>query len=99
MKRRGRPFLGAISGFFTGLFLGLSLLFNGVIPLESNLLVILPIAGLVIVWAMAMWLPIGRRRPQPVPAAEAAPAGEAASTGDEPRAAGSPDEEPDEAGR
>ncbi len=60
MKRRGRPILGLISGFFTGLFLALTLLLNGVIPLESNLLVILPIGIMLLVWAMAMWFPIGR---------------------------------------
>ncbi|MBW2526771.1 MAG: hypothetical protein JRI23_21490 [Deltaproteobacteria bacterium] len=68
MKRRGRPVLGAFSGFFAGLFIGLSLLFYGVIPLESNLLVILPVAGLVLVWAMAMWLPIPRGRAAAPPA-------------------------------
>ena len=61
MKRRGRPVLGAFSGFFAGLGLGLTLLFYGVIPLDSALLVILPVAGLLLVWAMAMWFPIGRR--------------------------------------
>lgn len=61
MKRRGRPVLGAFSGFFAGLFIGLSLLFNGVIPLDSILLVVLPVAGLVLVFAAAMWFPFGRR--------------------------------------
>lgn len=61
MKRRGRTVLGAFSGFFSGLFLALSLLFYGMIPLESALLVILPVGGLVLVWAMAMWFPLGRK--------------------------------------
>lgn len=60
-KRRGRPALGALSGFVTGLGLALSLLFNGMIPLDSALLVVLPVAGLLLVWAVAMWAPIGRR--------------------------------------
>lgn len=62
MKKRGRPVLGAIVGFFTGLFLALALLFNGVIPLESNLLVILPIAGLVLNFALAMWFSIPTKK-------------------------------------
>ena len=58
MKRRGRPILGAVTGFLTGLFLGLSLLTFGVIPLDSILLTLLPIIGLVVVFAVAMWPPI-----------------------------------------
>ena len=61
MRTRGRPILGLLSGFFAGLFLGLSLLFYGVIPLESPLLVILPIGLMLLVFAMAMWFPIRRR--------------------------------------
>jgi hypothetical protein len=59
MKRRGRPILGLVSGFFTGLFLGLTLLLFGVIPLDSILLTTLPIILMVIVWAIAMWAPFG----------------------------------------
>jgi hypothetical protein len=61
MKRRGRPILGAISGFFAGLFLGLTLLLFGVIPLDSIVLTLLPALGLVVVFGVAMWAPIGRR--------------------------------------
>lgn len=61
MKRRGRPLLGLVSGFFAGLFLATSLLLYGVIPLDSPLLVILPVAGLVLVFSAAMWFPIGRQ--------------------------------------
>jgi hypothetical protein len=62
MKRRGRPILGAVTGFFTGLFLGLTLLSFGVIPLDSILLTALPVIGLVVVFAIAMWAPIGGKR-------------------------------------
>lgn len=62
MKRRGRPILGAVTGFFTGLFLGLTLLAFGVIPLDSILLTLLPVIGLVVVFAVAMWAPIGGKR-------------------------------------
>jgi hypothetical protein len=70
MKRRGRPVLGAFSGFFTGLFGALSLLFNGVIPLESPLLVILPVGLMILVWAVAMWAPVGKGKAASAPAAE-----------------------------
>lgn len=61
MKSRGRPILGLISGFLAGLFLGLSLLFYGVIALDSALLVVLPIGLMLLVFASAMWFPIPRR--------------------------------------
>jgi hypothetical protein len=56
---RGRPVLAAISGFFFGLFLGLDLLFFGVVQLDSVLLTLLPIVGLVLGIVLAMWAPIG----------------------------------------
>lgn len=60
-KRRGRPIMAAIFGFLAGFFGAISLLAFGVIPLESILVVILPIAGLVVAFSLAMWAPIGRR--------------------------------------
>jgi hypothetical protein len=57
---RGRPVLGAFSGFFFGLFLGLDLLFFGVIRLDSVLITILPILGLIAGIALARWAPLGR---------------------------------------
>lgn len=50
---RGRPVMGAFFGFLSFLFLGLDLLFFGVIALNSALLTILPFVGLVLglVWA------------------------------------------------
>ncbi|MCP4968011.1 MAG: NAD(P)(+) transhydrogenase (Re/Si-specific) subunit beta [bacterium] len=60
-KRRGRPIMAAIFGFLTGLFAAVSLLAFGVIPIESILVTILPIAGLVIAFSVAMWAPIGSR--------------------------------------
>ena len=58
-KRRGRPVMAAIFGFLTGLFAAVSLLAFGVIPLESVLLIALPVIGLVVAFAIAMWAPIG----------------------------------------
>ena len=56
---KGRPILGAISGFFFGLFLGISLWMWGVVPLHSDLLIILPIVGIVLGLVMAWWAPFG----------------------------------------
>ncbi len=57
---KGRPFLGLISGFFFGLFGGITLFLFGVIPLDSHLLWILPIVGIVLGLLMATWAPFGR---------------------------------------
>jgi hypothetical protein len=58
MRRRGRPVLGGISGFFLGIFVSFDLLFFGVIPLDSVLFIVLPIVGLV----LGVVLPLVRRR-------------------------------------
>lgn len=59
---RGRPVVGAINGFFLGLFVALDLLFFGVVRLDSVVLTILPIAGIVVGIALAIWAPFGRSR-------------------------------------
>jgi hypothetical protein len=51
--------MAAIFGFLAGLFLAISLLAFGIIPLESFLVTLLPVVGLVIPFALAMWAPIG----------------------------------------
>jgi hypothetical protein len=51
--------MAAIFGFLAGLFLAISLLAFGVIPLESFIVTLLPVLGLVIAFALAMWAPIG----------------------------------------
>ena len=63
MKARGRPILGAIAGLVFGLSLALLLLVLGIVALDSILLSILPLAGLVfgILWAFVA--PLGPRRP------------------------------------
>lgn len=58
---KGRPILGVMSGFMFGLFLGPTLFLWGVIPLHSNLIVILPLAGIVLGLVMAWWAPFGRK--------------------------------------
>jgi putative flippase GtrA len=66
MKFRGHPFRGAIFGFLTFLFIGLDLLFLGVVPLDSAVLTVLPIVGIVfgLVWAYLAPL---RRAPKGAP--------------------------------
>jgi putative flippase GtrA len=62
MKFKGHPVRGAIFGFLTFLFLGLDLLFLGVVPLKSPLITILPIVGIVVGLVWAYVAPIKRRR-------------------------------------
>lgn len=58
---RGRPVAGALFGFFFFLFVALDLLFFGVVPLNSAVITILPILGIVagLVWAKVA--PLSRR--------------------------------------
>lgn len=56
---KGRPFLGVISGFFFGLFGAITLFLFGVIPLDSHLIWILPVLGIVLGLLMATWAPFG----------------------------------------
>ncbi len=56
---QGRPFLGVFSGFLFGLFGGITLFLFGVIPLDSHVLWILPIVGIVLGLFMATWAPFG----------------------------------------
>jgi hypothetical protein len=86
---KGRPFLGVISGFFFGLFGAATLFLFGVIPLDSHLVWILPIVGIVLGLFMATWAPFGSDgTPKPsVPpstsaAATSAPSGQASTTDD-----------------
>ena len=62
MNYRGRPVLAGICGLLTGLFIGLDLLFFGVIQLDHLALTLLPIAGLAVGIALARWAPLGRKR-------------------------------------
>jgi type VI protein secretion system component VasK len=69
---KGKPILGAISGFMFGLFLGPTLWLWGVIPFHSPMMWILPIVGIVLGLVMAAWAPFGRGRAAPAssPAAD-----------------------------
>jgi hypothetical protein len=57
---KGRVFLGVISGFMFGLFLGPTLWLWGVIPFASPLIWILPLVGIVLGMIMAAWAPFGK---------------------------------------
>lgn len=69
---KGRPILGAISGFFFGLLFGISLWLWGVVPLHSDLLLILPILGTLLGLVLAWWAPFGGSKDE-TPAETAAP--------------------------
>jgi hypothetical protein len=79
MTYRGRPVLGAISGFFLGLFVATDLLLLTTIQLDSPLLTILPIVGLVLGLVLGLWAPLGRARVAPATPTMAAPAATAAT--------------------
>jgi len=57
---RGRPALGAISGFFFGIFLSLALMMFGIWPLDALSVFGLPLIFLVIGILLALWAPLGR---------------------------------------
>ena len=67
MSARGRPVLGLLSGVVAGVALGVVLLVFGVLALDSSVLVVLPIAGLVLGLALGLLGPFGSRSPQPRP--------------------------------
>ena len=70
MRTKKRWVLGTISGFFFGLFLGLTLLGFGVFALDSAALTILPIAGLLVGLGGSLWGPIPpKQRPPAEPVA------------------------------
>jgi hypothetical protein len=56
----GRPVLGAISGFFFGVFLSLALMMFGIWPLDALSVFGLPLIFLVIGLLLAAWAPLGR---------------------------------------
>ena len=62
MRAQGRPVLGAINGFFLGLFVAVDLLLFGVVQLDSVLLAILPLAGIVVGVVLGFWAPLARSR-------------------------------------
>ena len=59
MKRRGRPILGAVAGFFCFLGLTALLLTFGVFDLGSIVVGILPLAGIVVGIVIGLVAPFG----------------------------------------
>ena len=59
---KGRPFLGAVSGLFFGLFLAVALFLWGIRPREPLTVYGLPIVFLIIGIAGAAWAPITARK-------------------------------------
>lgn len=62
MRRRGRPILGAISGFLLGAFAALDLHVFGVWALSKSSETILPFAGLFLGAFVGITAPLGKRR-------------------------------------
>jgi hypothetical protein len=70
MRQRTRhPIWAAFSGLFLGLFVGLDLLFLGAIPLNSVMLTILPVVGLVVGLVLGFMGPLRKKQPK-TPAAD-----------------------------
>ncbi len=59
---RGRPVLGAISGFFFGIFTSLALMMFGIWPLDALSVFGLPVLFLIAGAGLALWAPLGRNR-------------------------------------
>jgi len=93
MRKRGRPVVGAISGFFLGLLLAIDLLLFSVVALDSILVLVLPILGLVVGIALPL---IARRSAAGATTPEVTRAGATPPpTGDYVAAAPPNDEAPD----
>ena len=76
MKQRGRPVRGAIAGLFFGLFVSIDLVVFGVVALDSNVLVLFPVLGLIGGIALGLPAPLHRRADNAPVEDEAGPAGD-----------------------
>jgi hypothetical protein len=61
MRKRGRPVLGAITGFLFGISVSLALLVFGVLNLGNVIIGILPLAFLVLGIVWALLAPLGQQ--------------------------------------
>ena len=61
---RGHPVLGFFAGLLFGVFLAITLVLAGVLPLNSVLVTAMPVLGIVYGLLMAGWAPFGRNRSQ-----------------------------------
>ena len=82
MRVRGRPVLGAIAGFFFGLFLSITLLTNGVLATDNILLLVFPILFLILGILWGYWAPLGSKTPPPAATGRAGMAGGAPISGE-----------------
>ncbi len=81
---KGHALRGIFGGFFTGLFLPITLWIYGAIPFASDLMWILPLVGIVIGLILAAWAPFGRGKKEETASTEGvsyASAGDAESSG------------------
>lgn len=62
MSGRGRPILGAICGLLLGLFLGIDLFLFGIVPLDSVVITLLVVLGLVAGIVLGLRAPLNRSR-------------------------------------
>lgn len=62
MERKGRPVLGAVMGLFFGLFVGLDLFMFGIVALDSVVITVLLVAGLLAGIALGLTAPFGARQ-------------------------------------
>ena len=61
-RPRGRAVLGAFAGFLLFLFVAIDLLLFGVIPLQSALITVLPLLGILIGVVWGRRAPLGRKQ-------------------------------------
>ena len=61
VRARGRPVLGAVNGLFLGLFVAADLLFFGVVRLDSVVITIVVIAGVVSGIVLGWWGPLAAK--------------------------------------
>ena len=59
---RGRPLLGAVAGFFFGVFVAYDLILFKVVVSDNPVVVILPVVFLLVGVGLGMWAPLARRR-------------------------------------
>ncbi len=83
MKRRGRPFRGALSGLLFGGFLGADLFVFGVVPLDSAVLTLAPVLGLAVGLVLGFTAPFGTAAPPTAAVAAAGGLAADAETDDE----------------
>lgn len=57
---RGRPVLGAVSGFFFGVFASLALMMFAIWPLDALSVFGLPVLFALVGVGLALWAPLGR---------------------------------------